>query len=627
MSMFAQAEPAGGAALDQVFLATAGATLFTAVLLWLVARHRGGRRTLLEPSASLAARVTGLPGWAALPLGIAGVSLVVALLGMMWDISLHVADGRDEGPLANPAHYLILFGLFGIFTAGTLAIALPRGERPGPAALRITRGWYAPIGGLLMVACSGFALAGFPLDDVWHRLFGQDVTLWGPTHLMLIGGAGLTLVGMAVLMAEGTRARPASVREGDGSDRWALARKVALMGGLLAGLSTFQGEFDFGIPQFRLVFHPFLIAVAGGVALVAARVWIGRGGALGAVAFFLVLRGIIAVIVGPGLDEPTPWFPLYVGEALTVEAIALAITARRRPLAFGLAAGVGAAAVGFPLEWWWTGAVMPIAWTEPMLVEGLLMALAGGAAGGALGALLGASLRSELPRPVVARGAFAAALATLVALTANGLVTEAPEDIRAVVDLEQVADGEVPEALATVRLIPADAADDAVWVSTIAWQGEGLRVDALEEVAPGVFRSTQPVPVGGPWKSSVRLHLDRALLGVPLHLPADPAIPAPEVAPAASFERPAQREIEILQRERREGTSPWLWTAANIVVGTVALALLLALGWGLDRVARAGRRPDRGGPPAPGAGAGPSDGRAGDTLEDRPLPSRHGVPT
>ena len=299
------------------------------------------------------------------------------------------------------------------------------------------------------------------------------------------------------------------------------------------------------------------------------------------------------------------------------------MAARRRPLAFGLAAGVGAAAVGFPLEWWWTGAVMPIAWTQPMLVEGLLMALAGGAAGGVLGALLAAYLSSDLPRPAVARSTFAAALLALVALTANGLVTEVPEDVRAVIDLEQVAGGEVPEALATVRLMPADAAGDAVWLSTIAWQGGGLRVDALEEVAPGVLRSTQPVPVGGPWKSSVRLHLDRALLGVPLHLPADPAIPAPEVPAAASFERPAQQEIEILQRERKEGVDAWLWTAANTVVGTVALALVLALGWGLGRVARAGQRLHRGGSPAPAAGAGPRDGCAGPTLEDTVPPPRH----
>ena len=125
---------------------------------------------------------------------------------MYWDISLHIDNGRDAGPLANPAHYLILAGLFGVFASGVLAIVLPQ-ERPGPGAVRIARGWYAPAGGVLMAACGAFSLIAFPLDDFWHRLFGQDVTLWGPTHLMLIGGAGLSLVAQSVLLAEGMRAR------------------------------------------------------------------------------------------------------------------------------------------------------------------------------------------------------------------------------------------------------------------------------------------------------------------------------------------------------------------------------------------------------------------------------------
>ena len=31
------------------------------------------------------------------------------------------------------------------------------------------------------------------------------MTLWGPTHLMLIGGAGMTLIGQAILLREGLR--------------------------------------------------------------------------------------------------------------------------------------------------------------------------------------------------------------------------------------------------------------------------------------------------------------------------------------------------------------------------------------------------------------------------------------
>src|SRR5215212_9061188 len=244
----AGSEPAGGAALGQVAVASAMAVAVTTLLLWLCAGHRSGAVRWLGVAADLGHRLSGLPRWTALPLGLGGAALHVALLGMYWDISLHIDQGRDPGPLANPAHYLILAGLFGIFAAGVIAIALPRaGERPGPRPLRIGAGWDAPIGGVLMAACGAFALTGFPLDDVWHRLFGQDVTLWGPTHLMLIGGAGMSLIGMAVLLGEGLQtAAPAhggavSARRG----LVVLLRRLRLMGGLLIGLSTFQGEFDF----------------------------------------------------------------------------------------------------------------------------------------------------------------------------------------------------------------------------------------------------------------------------------------------------------------------------------------------------------------------------------------------
>ena len=104
----------------------------------------GPRAARSVASPSFSERVSGLPGWARLPLGVAMVALIVALFGMYWDISLHIDNGRDAGPLANPAHYFILVGLFGIFAAGVLAIGLPVGERPGPAAVRITERLVRP---------------------------------------------------------------------------------------------------------------------------------------------------------------------------------------------------------------------------------------------------------------------------------------------------------------------------------------------------------------------------------------------------------------------------------------------------------------------------------------------------
>src|SRR3954451_25184349 len=86
----AASEPAGGAALDQVALATGFATITTLGLLWLLRAHRSGRTQLLARAGAFSERVSGLPAWAGLPAGIGGGALLIALLGMYWDISLHI---------------------------------------------------------------------------------------------------------------------------------------------------------------------------------------------------------------------------------------------------------------------------------------------------------------------------------------------------------------------------------------------------------------------------------------------------------------------------------------------------------------------------------------------------------
>ncbi|MBA2505018.1 MAG: hypothetical protein H0V29_03630 [Thermoleophilaceae bacterium] len=627
------AEPAGGAATGEIVGATAGAMVATGTLLLLIQRYRDGKGKLLERCAAFSEKVSGLPGWAALPSGVATVSLLIALLGMYWDIALHIDDGRDAGPLANPAHYLILFGLFGIFAAGCLAIALPRnGERPGPAPIKIMKGWYAPVGGVLMAAAGGFALAGFPLDDMWHRLFGQDVTLWGPTHLMLIGGAGMTLIGQAILLIEGMRARgskpsdsvPPSARTSSliTPERVVNMRRIGVMGGLLIGLSTFQAEFDFGVPQFRFVFQPLLIAVAAGVALVAARMWIGRGAAIATALFFLTIRGGIALIVGPGLGETTPALPIYLGSALAVEAVFLlyvsdagpggassSASRERNPLATGVLAGLAVGTIGFASEWAWSHAVMPIAWTTGFMPEALILSIAGGIAAGALGALMGCALLGDMPSRRAARTAFAFAMVAIVALVMNGLATTEPRDARAIVTLDSAGTtGPDREATATVRVDPPSAAENAAWLNITAWQGGGLVVEKLDRVGEGVYRTAEPVPVGGPWKTQIRLHDGRMMAATPVYLPEDAAIPAKEIPAPAQFERPLGSEIELLQRERKQDVAGWIWGAAGLVVLLIAAGFILALAWGLGRVARAGREDE---PPSASGAAREGESREG----------------
>jgi len=575
----AAAPPAGGATLGQVAIASAAAMLLTAALLYVGFGYRAGRVAWLRRLGAWVERFSGYPAWVGIPVGIATSSLLIALFGMYWGISLHIDVGRDPGPLANPAHYFILGGLFGIFTAGFFAMVLPEGK-PSETAVRLGPDWYAPLGGVLICACGAFSLIGFPLDDIWHRLFGQDVTLWGPTHLMLIGGAAMTLIGIGVLTVEGMRVR---TRRGAGTDRRqvVLARAVASTGGLLLGLSTFQAEFDFGVPQFNFLFEPMMIMLAAGVGLVAARLYAGRGAALGAAVFFLLARGVLALLIGPVLGETT----------LRVSS--------ERPLAFGLWSGLGIGTVGLASEWAWSHFWMPIPWPASAFAGVALAGLAIAMAASLLGAWIGTRLSPEPGRrlPGLRLGACAGA-ATIAVATVFALNTSADEGVRAQVALHDISTGPQREVSATVRLTPRDAAEDARWFDVTAWQGGGLVVDSLERVGPGVYRTTEPIPVGGNWKTMIRLHKGSSLTAVPIFLPRDAAIPAPEVpAPArASFSRGFVDETQLLQREKTGG-SPALVAVAYAAVASIALSLLALLAWSLHRLAfppRQGRRRSRG---------------------------------
>ncbi|WP_378733111.1 hypothetical protein [Nocardia brasiliensis] len=591
-AVVAQGSEGGGAALDQVIVLTGSAMLVAAGVFWVGYLHRSRRITWLKTAADRLGQFGNRPGWVALPIAVFITTILTALLGFIWDVSLHIGNGRDEGPLANPAHYFIMIGLFFLFIAGMLAVILPLDEKPGPAAIRITRNWYAPVGGVLMAAVGLYALIGFPLDDIWHRLFGQDVTLWGPTHLMLIGGAGLSLVAVLLLEFEGRLDRPDPDRA-DGPFLW--LGRVFAFGGLLIGMSVYEVEFDFGVQQFRLVFQPMLIVVASTLALVACRYTLGRGSTVVAVVFAFLVRGVVAVLVGPVIGAPNNVFPLYLGVAVIVELMALLPLIRSKPVWWGALTGLVAATIGLWLESRWVEGVFVNRWPSSMWPELLAMAVPVGIAGGALGALLGMVLRGEqLPRPSVRRGVVVAAVLVAAAATANGLRVEVPENASATIRLQDAAPVNGGRMVtADITLTPADVVgDDPEWVQLLSWQGgigadspgRGLVVDQLRRVEPGHYVSTKPVPAHGDWKTVLRVHDGYVLAGLPVYLPDDPGIGAAGVPASNEFTRPFVAEITVLQRERSFDHPSWLFAAASLIVLICSLVVIGSLSWGAARI-------------------------------------------
>jgi hypothetical protein len=599
-TVLAEASEGGGAALDQVIGLSIAAGVVTAVLLWIGYQHRNRRITWLNSVAQRAGAKFKRPPWVALSIMLFSTTLICALFGFIWDVSLHIGKGRDPGPLANPAHYFILFGLFLLFIAGVLAVVLPY-DKPGSAAVRITRHWYAPVGGLLMAGCGLYALIGFPLDDVWHRIFGQDVTLWGPTHLMLIGGAGLSLIAVLYLEYEGRRA---AGPDAPPDSRFVTFLQYLSFGGLVVGLSVFQIEYDFGVEQFRLVLQPMMIGAAAALALVAARLTLGRGAAIVAAVLAIALRGGVALVVGPILGAPTSWFPLYLGPALVVEILALTPLAKR-PVVFGAVAGLGVGTVGLWLESLWVGAVYHYPWPTSMWGEALAMAVPVAVLMGLCGALLAMILTGQrLPRPGVGITVVVVTVLAIGGAVTNGLRTEVPQSDTATITLTELPSPQGQRMVnADVRINPPDlVSDNPDWVTILSWQGglaneRGLVIDRLERVGPGHYRSTRPVPIWGSWKTLLRVQDGTTMAGVPIYLPADPGINAEAVPAELTSTRPFVPEITILQRERNLDHPTWLFAAGGVVVLICTLILIAALTWGGGRINRTEEEPARLGEP------------------------------
>jgi hypothetical protein len=230
-------------------------------------------------------------------------------------------------------------------------------------------------------------------------------------------------------------------------------------------------------------------------------------------------------------------------------------------------------------------------------IAGLLAAVAGGAVGGFIGGTL-APRETSHGRVLLTRterlGALTGAL-VLVAIIAWGVPLSASGPDSATVALRDVPGDGGRSVQATVRVHPADAVrDNPEFFTVTAWQGGGRVLDPLERVGPGVYRTTKAIPVHDGWKATVRLQQGNDLVGVPVYLPEDRAIPKPEVPANAHFTRDFQADKKLLQREQKEGVSGSLWALAYASVLAIVLALAALLTWALLRLEAGGpRRPAR----------------------------------
>ncbi len=129
---------------------------------------------------------------------------IISFLGTSWDIQWHTFVGRDRTLI--PPHEMMLTGiaLGGIATLVAVVTETIWMRQHRGIATQLT-----PFAGLFSSSLGAYiagyaalnAAVAFPLDTYWHTLYGIDVTLWAPFHIMIISGMGLMAFGSIYMLA------------------------------------------------------------------------------------------------------------------------------------------------------------------------------------------------------------------------------------------------------------------------------------------------------------------------------------------------------------------------------------------------------------------------------------------
>jgi hypothetical protein len=131
------------------------------------------------------------------------VAKLVGAWGIGWDIRWHLLIGRDSFWIAPHvmAYASVVAGA--LIPLGVLVIETWHrrwgADRSRPATavgLPGTRGFHLAWLGMIITILAA------PIDDLWHRLFGLDISIWSPPHLLGFAGFQVAHLGGLLIALE-----------------------------------------------------------------------------------------------------------------------------------------------------------------------------------------------------------------------------------------------------------------------------------------------------------------------------------------------------------------------------------------------------------------------------------------
>lgn len=240
---------------------------------------------------------------------VASLGTIVFLEGTSWDIQWHSYIGRDRTLI--PPHMMMLTGVTISGVAGLLLVLIEtlwsrRNHIVAQQGYDFAAIFRAPLGAYIVGYAALLAAVAFPLDAYWHALYGIDVAIWAPFHIMFVASMGLVSLGATYLLLSAARL---AARAGTPGLRRAAYVGMALTLATLLSLFTLLlfdafkrgNQIQFGIGAIN-IFPLLCCTLIAFTFVIASSVIPWRRAATVVSGFYLLLAGIMVLFVQPATD-------------------------------------------------------------------------------------------------------------------------------------------------------------------------------------------------------------------------------------------------------------------------------------------------------------------------------------
>ena len=263
----------------------------------------------LEQPASLARSLQSVQTLR-LTLGLtAALGSVIFFLGTTWDIQWHEYIGRDRTLI--PPHQMMLTGVALSGIAGLVAVIVETiwARKSSTIAQHSTPFadiFHGSLGAYIVGFAALNAAVAFPLDSYWHALYGIDVAIWAPFHIMFAFGMAVVAFGAAymLLSAANLTAQVGTIK----------TRRIAYIGVIISfatmmsifTLLLFDSLYDrntLTLGSVTISFFPLLAGILIAFTFTAVKTVVPwRWAATAVVAIYLFFAGVIALFVHPATE-------------------------------------------------------------------------------------------------------------------------------------------------------------------------------------------------------------------------------------------------------------------------------------------------------------------------------------